>query len=60
MGKQSDPWHHGDYSPFKFATSTKKNITLIIRHRYHNRRDWYQRKDLNLRPPTYEAGVLTN
>lgn len=60
MGKQSDPWHHGDYNPFEFATSTEENITLIIRYRYHSRRDWYRRKDSNLRPPTYEAGALTN
>ena len=36
-------WHSGDYGPFVFRTTTKANITLIIRYRYHNRRYWYQR-----------------
>ena len=51
-------WHSGDYGPFVFRTTTEANITLAIRHRYHNRRYWCQEQGSNLRPTAYEADAL--
>lgn len=35
--------------------TTFENFSLTIRHRYHNRRFWWSKKDLNLQIPAFEA-----
>ena len=51
-------WHSGDYDPFVFRTTTEENIALTIRHRYRNRRYWYQEQGSNLWHSGYESDAL--